>query len=71
MPGHLVGLSPAYALASRHADLGPGLAPAVAVSPLQCGSPWKVLSWTVTHRQERLYGSLHFQWSIFSTLLEQ
>lgn len=65
MPGHLVGLSPAYALASGHADLGPGLA------PLQCGSPWKVLSWTVTHRQERLCGSLHFQWSIFSTLLEQ
>lgn len=69
MPGSLVGVSPAHALANRHA--GPGLDPAVAVKLLQCGNPWTVLSYTVTHRQERLCGNLRFQWSIFSTLVEQ
>ena len=41
-PGSLVGVSPAHALANRHA--GPGLDPAVAVKLLQCGNPWTVLS---------------------------
>ena len=43
-PGYLAGISPAHALANRHADLGPGLDPAVAVNRLPCGNPRTVLS---------------------------